>query len=168
MADRAPEVLLDQPVRLLGERLAVVEGAGDARDEAVANAASARASREVGLPVGDPHLDRREREVRPDAPPELRVLEDRAGLVEVANEALELVPGAERVRDPAAREHAREDLRARRVQTGNDALDERRAGRKGQELREEARIASQTRIARSGSRTPTWTCRPKLLFRHTT
>ena len=73
---------------------------------------------EVGLAVADADLDGREREVRAHAPPDLRVLRDRAGVVEEADEALELVPGGERVGDAAAREEAREDLRPRRVQAG--------------------------------------------------
>ena len=49
VADRAPEVLLDEPVRQLGQRLALVERARDARGERVRErgegARSTRASR---------------------------------------------------------------------------------------------------------------------------
>ena len=93
--------------------------------------------RQVGLPVGDPNLDGREREVRPDAPPELRVLGDGARLVEEANVVLVLLPRRERVRHAAAREEAREDLRARRVETGVDALVERGARREREDLRQQ-------------------------------
>ena len=75
--------------------------------------------------------------MRAHAPPELRVLGDRARVVEEAHEALVLRPRRERVRHAAAREEAREDLRARRVQAGVHALDERRARREREELREE-------------------------------
>ena len=44
---------------------------------------------------------------------------------------------AVRVGDAAAREHAGEDLRARRVEAAVHALDERRAGREGEQVREE-------------------------------
>ena len=74
--------------------------------------------------------------MRPHAPPDLRVLGDRAGLVEEADVALPLVPAAERVGHAAAREHAREDLRARRVEPAVDALDERRARREREQLRQ--------------------------------
>src|SRR5207244_10140174 len=60
-------------------------------------------------------LDRRKREVRPDAPPDLRVLFDRAGVVEEADVALEAVPAVIGVGHTAAREHACEDLRPRRM-----------------------------------------------------
>ena len=100
-------------------------------------AASALGLDEVGLAVGDPDLHCREAEVRPHAPPELRVLGDRAGLVEEADVVLVLLPGGERVRDAAAREEAGEDLRARRVQPRVDVLHERRAGREREELGQE-------------------------------
>ena len=81
------------------------------------SAASDRDSLEVGLRVADTHLDRREREVRPHAPPELRVLVDRLRVVEEADVALEAAPTVVRIGHAAAREHAREDLGARRVKT---------------------------------------------------
>ena len=98
------------------------------------SAASDCASREVGLRVADPDLDRREREVRPHAPPELRVLVDRARLVEEADVRRVLVPRVKRVGDAAAREEAGEDLRPRRVEAGVDPLVERRARRHGEQL----------------------------------
>ena len=51
--------------------------------------------------------------MRPHAPPDLRVLVDRARVVEKAHVLLEAVPAVVRVRHPAAREHPREDLRPR-------------------------------------------------------
>src|SRR5579884_1277667 len=132
--DRAPEVLLQQPVRQVGQRLALVERAGDPRRQRVGERGERARLAELGLRVADPDLDGREGEVRPDAPPKLRVLGDRAGLVEEADVALPLRPRAEGVRNPAAREHAREDLRARRVEIGEDAFHERRAGREGEQL----------------------------------
>ncbi len=76
--------------------------------------------------------------MRPHAPPELRALRDRARLPEEEEEALVLVPGGERVRDAAAREEPREDLRARRVEPGVHVLDERRARREREDLGQEA------------------------------
>ena len=92
---------------------------------------------DLGLPVADPDLHRREREVRAHAPPELGVLGDRARVVEEAHEALVLRPRGECVRHAAAREEAREDLRARGVQSRVHALGERGARRERQELGEE-------------------------------
>ena len=96
VADRAPEVLLDQPVREVGQRLALVEGARDPGGQRVAERGERARLGEVGLPVADPDLDRREGEMRADAPPELRVLVDRAGVVEEADVALEAVPARRR------------------------------------------------------------------------
>ena len=75
--------------------------------------------------------------MRPDAPPHLRVLVDRARVVEEAHVALEAVPAVVRVGHAAAREHAREDLRPRRVQARVHAFDERRARREREQLGEE-------------------------------
>ena len=92
VADRAPEVLLDQAVRQLGQRLALVERARDPGGERVRERRESARLGDVGLRVADPDLDRREHQMRPDAPPDLRVLGDRAGLVEEADVALPLVP----------------------------------------------------------------------------
>ncbi len=75
--------------------------------------------------------------MRADAPPHLRVLVDRAGVVEEAHVALEAVPAVIGVGHPAAREHAREDLRPRRVQAGVHSFDEGRARRERKQLGQE-------------------------------
>ena len=75
--------------------------------------------------------------MRPHAPPQLRVLGDRARVVEEPHEALVLGPRAERVRDAAAREEPREDLRARRVEPRVHVLGERRARRQREQLGKE-------------------------------
>src|SRR5213076_1773904 len=82
VADRTPEVLLDQAVRVVGERLALVERVRDADGQRVAEGGERAGLGQVGLRVADADLDRREREVRADAPPDLRVLLDRARVVE--------------------------------------------------------------------------------------
>src|SRR5262249_4389429 len=123
VADRPPEVLLDPAMRPVRERFSLVDCAGDPGGERVAERRGRLGLAEVGLRVADPDLHRREGEVRPDAPPELRVLVDRGGLVETPDVALEPGPALVRVRDSAAREHAREDLRARRVEARVDVLD---------------------------------------------
>src|SRR5918996_5376758 len=127
VADRAPEVLLDEAMRMEGKLLAVVERAGDAGDERVHEGREGLGGAELGLTVADPELDRREGEVRPDAPPDLRVLDDRAGVVEETHVALVLVPGSVRVRNAATGKHTREDLRPRRMQVRVAPFAERRA-----------------------------------------
>src|SRR5207302_4745485 len=89
---------------------------------------------EVRLRVADAHLNRWEREMRANAPPNLRVLVDRAGVVEEANVFLEACPAVVDVGNAAAREHAREDLRARGMQTAVHVLDKGRARRDRQQL----------------------------------
>ena len=75
--------------------------------------------------------------MRAHAPPDLRVLVDRAGLVEQAHVGVELRPGAVGVGDAATREHAGEDLGAGGVQPAVHALDERRARRQREQVRQE-------------------------------
>src|SRR5215218_1356190 len=133
-ADRTPEVLLDQPVRRERERLALVERPCGADGEGVAQRRERAGIAEIGLSVADADLDRRVREMRPDAPPHLGVLVDRAGAVEEAHVALELGPAAIGVRDATARKELREDLGAHRVQVREDVLEERRARRERQQL----------------------------------
>src|SRR4051812_17456360 len=133
-ADRAPEVLLEQPVRPRRERLALVERARDACGQRVDERDKRARLGEIGLCVADADLDRREDEMRADAPPDLGVLVDRARLVEEADVALPVVPAVEPVGNPAAREHAREDLRPRGVQIREHALNEGRARRQGEQL----------------------------------
>ncbi len=72
----------------------------------------------VGRPVGVAQLDRAERLVGSHAPPDLRVLADRPRIQQEPDEGVVLAPACERLRDAAAREHAREVLGARRVQEG--------------------------------------------------
>src|SRR5437763_2728499 len=135
--DRAPEVLLDQAARRIRQWLAVVARAGDAHSQRVRERCERLRLGELRLGVADPNLDRRKGQVWAHAPPELRVLGDRAGRVEEAHVVLELAPAGEDVGDPAAGEHPREDLRPRRVEPGVDALDERRAGREGEQVGQE-------------------------------
>jgi hypothetical protein len=116
-------------VREVRQRLALVVRTGDPGSERGAERSERLSLAELGLAVADPDLDRREREVRADAPPELGVLGDGAGPVKEADVALELGPAAVGVGNAAAREHPREDLRARRMETAVDGLDKRRAGR---------------------------------------
>src|SRR5439155_18711612 len=81
-ADRAPEVLLEQPPRDVGDPFALVECARAPGCERVRECGETLRLAELGLPVHDPQLDRGIREVRTNAPPELRMLGDRAGAVE--------------------------------------------------------------------------------------
>src|SRR5205085_11974131 len=82
VADRPPEVLLDQAVGVARKRLALVQGAGDPRRQRERERGERARLLEIGLGVADPDLDGREGEMGPDAPPDLRVLPDRAGGVE--------------------------------------------------------------------------------------
>ena len=137
VANRAPEVLLEQPMRPRRQRLALVERARNPRGQRVDERRERARLGELRLRVADARLDRRELEMRANAPPDLRVLGDRTGLVEEADVVLPIVPAAEPVGDAAAREHTREDLRARRVQVREHAFDERRARGQREQLGEE-------------------------------
>ena len=79
------------------------------------------------------------------------------------------LPAPEVVRDSAAREHPREDLRARRVQAAEAALHERRSSPTRPAARA-ARAAARrtTATARSAPRMPTCTWLLKVLLRHAT
>ena len=154
MPDGAPEVLLDQAVRQVRQRLALVVGARDASGERGGEGGQRLRLAEVGLPVANANLDGREAEVRPDAPPELCGLGHRARGVEEADVLLVLAPGGEGVRDAAAREEAREDLRPRGVQEGEDVLDERRAGREREQLRQDVAQAVDDRDRPVGAADP--------------
>ena len=90
--------------------------------------------------------------MRTHAPPDLRVLGDRAGAVEERDVVLPRLPAAVRVGDAAAREHAREDLGARGVQAGVDVLDERRARREREQLGQEVaqRVVHRDRAVGAG------------------
>src|SRR5690349_14248550 len=136
VANSAPEVLLDQPMWIVGKRLSLIERAGDPCRQPVTKRGQRSRLLEIGLPIADPDLDGRKAEVRPDAPPHLRVLGDRAGRVEEADVLLESLPAVVGVGYPAARKHAGEDLRPRGMQVSTDAFDERRAGGDCKELRE--------------------------------
>src|SRR4051794_39760215 len=57
-ADRAPEVLLEQPPRPVRQRLAVVDRARDPRRERVDQRGERLRLAEIRLCVADPHLDR--------------------------------------------------------------------------------------------------------------
>ena len=74
--------------------------------------------------------------MRADRPPHLGVLLDRSGVEEEPTVPLEGGPVAVDVRHAAAREEAREDLRADRVQARVHVLGERRARGERQQLRE--------------------------------
>src|SRR5436853_311282 len=92
---------------LFGEDLlhprAVLERATDTCCERIDQGRESARLRKVGLRVADADLDGREHEVRPHAPPDLRVLGDRPGLVEEAHVALPVVPALEPVGDAATR-----------------------------------------------------------------
>ena len=128
VADRAPEVLLDQPPRMVGERHAVglvarrLEHAGGRERGERLRLLAGR------LGVGDPHLDGAERQMRADRPPDLRALDDRSG----GDEELEVLaifpPRAVGVGHAAARERLGERLRARGVEAAVAAFEERRVG----------------------------------------
>src|SRR5918994_4536199 len=137
MADRAPHVLLDQTVREIEQRLALVERTCETRTQSVHQGNQGLRLSEVRLGVADPDLDRREGQVGPDAPPHLRVLVDGVRVVKEPNVSLKALPAVVRVRHAAAREELREDLRARRVQTRDAILDERRARREREQLRQD-------------------------------
>src|SRR2546421_6473 len=61
VADRPPQVLLDQPARRIEERLALVEGARDAGAERIHERGERLRLGEVRLRVADANLDGRER-----------------------------------------------------------------------------------------------------------
>src|SRR5256884_1595494 len=123
MPDRAPHVLLDEPVREIRKFLPFVERACEPRPEGVDQRRQRLRLLQVGLRVADPNLDGRIRQVRAHAPPDLRVLVDRSRRVEEANVLLVRSPASERVRNAAAREQLRKDLRSHRVETGDAVLD---------------------------------------------
>ena len=150
VADCAPEVLLDQPVRERPRTGALVVGAGAARRQRGRECRERLRLAELGLAVADADLDGREREMRAHAPPDLRVLGDRSGLVEEADEALVFTPRRERVRNAAAREEAGEDLCPGGVQAGVHVLDEGELADSARSSGRKLRIAAVTAMARSG------------------
>src|SRR4051812_4111986 len=70
VADRAPEVLLEQPVRPGRERLALVDRARDACGERVDERDERARLGEIRLGVADPDLDGRKDEMGANAPPD--------------------------------------------------------------------------------------------------
>ena len=92
----------------------------------------------LGLHIADAQLHRAEPVVRAHRPPDLREVMDAVGVEHELVVASVFVPGAENVRDAAAREHAHERLRARRVQLRPHSLDEGGVGREGKEVRQVA------------------------------
>src|SRR5919108_3093691 len=136
VANRPPEVLFDEPVRKVRRRLALVDGARDPRGQSEHERGGRLRLGQVGLPIADADLHGGKAEMRPHAPPELRVLRDGAGVVKEADIALVVVPAREDVRNSTAREHPREDLRARRVEVRVHALDERRAAGESEQVRQ--------------------------------
>ena len=138
VADRPPEVLLDQPAgngpRRAGRHRSP---ARPAPTQAVASASSA---------VDSPAQDCASM-IRTSTVPNVRCGRtlhqicvcsiDRVRAEEEVDVGRVGLPAAEVVRDSAAREHAREDLRARGVQAGRDGpLDPRRVRRRGQQHRQ--------------------------------
>src|SRR5439155_5297792 len=71
VADRPPEVLFDQPVRMVRQRLALVERPCNPGRERVAERRQRARLLEIRLRVADANLDGRKVEVRPHAPPDL-------------------------------------------------------------------------------------------------
>ena len=85
--------------------------------------------------VADAHLDRAEPRVRPDVPPDVRVVRDAARLLELADDLRVLGVVAEPRRRARARER-REDHLPRRGEPGRLAAPERRARREREQRRE--------------------------------
>ena len=167
--DRAPGVLLDQPVRMARDRLAFVDRPRDPRRERDGERSERLRLAELGLAVADPDLDGREREVRADAPPELRVLGHRAGVVEKADVPLEPRPSRRTASGTPQRGKKRvkicvlaECSPVTTFSTNGELADS--ASSSGRN----ARSPLWTAIARSAPRIPTWTWKPKVLLRQTT
>src|SRR5580765_35970 len=136
VADRSPQVFLDQTVRQVGQRLALVDRAREPGAEGVDQCRQRLGFSEVRLRVADADLDGRIRKVRADAPPDLRVLLDRPGRIEEAHVLLVGRPALEGVGHAAAGKGLREDLRARRMQPSDAVFDERRARGEREQLGE--------------------------------
>src|SRR3954447_10059506 len=151
VADRAPQVLLDQPVRQVRQRLALIDRAREPGAESVDQSCQRLGFREVRLRVADAHLDRRIRKMRTDAPPDLRVLVDRPGRIKEAHVLLVGGPAVEGIGHTAARKSLREDLGARRMQPRDAVFDERRARGERKQLGEHVaeRIAHGDRPVRA-------------------
>src|SRR5918996_3109531 len=81
VADGAPKVLLDQAARVNRKHLPVVESPRHTGNQGVQECGERLGCAELRLPVADPNLRCREGQMRAHAPPNLRVLGDRAGVV---------------------------------------------------------------------------------------
>ena len=151
------------------DRLALVEGTRDPGRERDAERRERLRLGEVGLGVADADLDGREREMRADAPPQLRVLVDRAGVVEEADVALvrpsqpSNASGTPQRGKKRVKICVRAECRPVSTPSANGELAES-ASSSGSQLRS----ALVTRIARSAPRIPTWTWKPNVLFFQTT
>ena len=135
-ADRPPHVLLEVAAGVGGQRLAGVEAAGEVGGQRHHQAGQRHRARELGLPVADPGLDGGIGLVWAHAPPDLRVLADRARIDQEADELGVLIPAGEAVGDAAAREELGEDLGAGGVQVRVAPLQPGRAAGEGEQLRQ--------------------------------
>ena len=136
VADRAPEVLLDQAARRVGERHALVQVA---RPPARRRPRSAPPAPRTPPPSTARHRSapRRSRSgVRPHRPPDLRVLDDRARVEQELDVLSVRRPAAVGVGNAAAREALGEGLGAHRVQPRVPAVKERRVGANGEQQRQ--------------------------------
>src|SRR3954454_5788983 len=89
----------------------------------------------AGDRIHDAHLDRPEAWMEADVPPDVRVVRDAAGLLELADDFGVVGIVAEARRRPGAREGSEDHLAARR-ESGRLAAPERRVGGEGKEVRE--------------------------------
>src|SRR4051812_21523846 len=123
VADRAPQVLLDLALaqRFGQPSLVVVQRAlRDAGGDQGGQPERLLSSR---LRIADPQLHGAECVVGPDAPPELRGLDDRVRADQQVDEIRVRPPAPERLMDAAAGEGTGEDLRAHRVEAGVAAVE---------------------------------------------
>ena len=165
--DRAPHVLLDHSVRLVRQRLALVDARANRAPSACISAASACASARSGCAsqirtstVGNARCGRTLHHSC--------VCSSIDACHRGSGRTFEAVPAVVRVRDAATGKQLREDLRAHGVQPGGAVLDERRARREREQLRQD--VAERVADGDSTIRTADADVRvqPKLLFRQTT
>src|SRR5262249_21191559 len=129
VAGRAPLVLLDERPGLGCDLAVPLVSIRERRHETLAEGDEPRDVRKPRLRVADPHLDRAECRVRPQVPPDVRVVRERVGLDTALDEELELLPGRERRRHPAPGEWI-ENLDSGRRKARVTAVPEGRVGRK--------------------------------------